>query len=271
MSPTATGCPSFTVISEPDLEGDGHYMVGTVNLDFLARFVNQLDLRAHSLGRLGAALWVDNDEVDRPVTSSICSATVARFSTFSNFTVPAYSVTIGRVCGSHVASCAPALTACRRQPQGCAVWNLVALALATIVVGNHHLAGAGDDDLLVLRIGDVAHGCGKPDHARTLGLDTALRRGTRRGAADVEGAHGQLRARFANRLGSDDADRLAGIDQRTASQVTAIALGAQDHNGFRRTTGCARDFVDAQLFDQIDLASSSSKVPAGKMTSWVSG
>ena len=42
--------------------------------------------------------------VERPVTSSICFATVAPSSTFSNFTVPAYSVMMGRVCGSQTAS-----------------------------------------------------------------------------------------------------------------------------------------------------------------------
>ena len=40
--------------------------------------------------------------VDRPVTSSTCFATVTPSSTFSNFTVPAYSVMIGRVVASHV-------------------------------------------------------------------------------------------------------------------------------------------------------------------------
>ena len=48
--------------------------------------------------------------VERPVTSSICLATVTPSSTFSNFTVPAYSVMIGRVSGSQLASCMPALT-----------------------------------------------------------------------------------------------------------------------------------------------------------------
>ena len=49
--------------------------------------------------------------VDKPVTSSVCFATVTPSSTFSNFTVPACSVIIGRVCGSQVAKVWPALMA----------------------------------------------------------------------------------------------------------------------------------------------------------------
>ena len=48
--------------------------------------------------------------VDNPVTSSICLATVTPSSTFSNLMRPAYSVMIGRVCGSHEASALPAFT-----------------------------------------------------------------------------------------------------------------------------------------------------------------
>ena len=44
------------------------------------------------------------------MTSSICLATVTPSSTFSNLMRPAYSVMIGRVCGSQVASTFPALT-----------------------------------------------------------------------------------------------------------------------------------------------------------------
>ena len=49
--------------------------------------------------------------VDKPVTSSTCLATVTPSSTFSKRTTPEYSVMIGRVNGSHVAKVAPALIA----------------------------------------------------------------------------------------------------------------------------------------------------------------
>ena len=48
--------------------------------------------------------------LDRPVVSSICLATVTPSSTFSKRISPAYSVMIGRVSGSQLASAWPALT-----------------------------------------------------------------------------------------------------------------------------------------------------------------
>ena len=44
--------------------------------------------------------------------------------------------------------------------------------------------------------------------------------------ADVEGAHGELRSRLADRLRRDDADRLAHVDRRSAREVAAVALAA---------------------------------------------
>ena len=48
----------------------------------------------------------------------------------------------------------------------------------------------------------------------------------RRRAADVERAHRELRARLADRLAGDDADRLADVDLVAARQVAPVALGA---------------------------------------------
>ena len=52
------------------------------------------------------------------------------------------------------------------------------------------------------------------------------------GAADVEGPHGQLGARLADRLGGDDADRFADVDRRAAGQVAAVAGAADADLGF---------------------------------------
>ena len=46
------------------------------------------------------------------------------------------------------------------------------------------------------------------------------------GAADVEGPHRQLGARLADRLGGDDADRLADIDRRAAGEIAPVAFAA---------------------------------------------
>ncbi len=48
--------------------------------------------------------------LDRPVFSSICLATVTPSSTFSKRVSPAYSVMMGRVSGSQLASDCPAFT-----------------------------------------------------------------------------------------------------------------------------------------------------------------
>ena len=63
-------------------------------------------------------------------------------------------------------------------------------------------------------------------HAVEIGLDEGLIRDLRR-AADVEGAHGELRARLADRLRRDDADRLAHVDGRAARQIAPVAFAAQ--------------------------------------------
>ena len=90
--------------------------------------------------------------VDRPVTSSTCFATVTPSSTFSNFTR-------ARVLGDDRARCRdptcastlPAFTGVAvLDQQRRAVRHLVALALAAVVVVDHHFAGARDDDQLAL-------------------------------------------------------------------------------------------------------------------------
>src|SRR5205085_3151562 len=47
-----------------------------------------------------------------------------------------------------------------------------------------------------------------------------------RRTANVEGTHGELRARLADRLRRDDADRLAHVDRRAAGKIAPVALGA---------------------------------------------
>src|SRR6185436_5848600 len=47
-----------------------------------------------------------------------------------------------------------------------------------------------------------------------------------RGTADVECTHGQLRARFADRLRGNHADSLTDFDRPASCEVTSIALNA---------------------------------------------
>src|ERR671920_245054 len=90
----------------------------------------------------------------------------------------------------------------------------------------HDLAGTRDHDQLALAVGHAAHRRVEADGAFALGLDARRHRRARSRAADVERAHGQLRARLADRLGGDDADRLADVDQAAAAEVAAVALRA---------------------------------------------
>ena len=64
---------------------------------------------------------------------------------------------------------------------------------------------------------------------------------TRR-TADVECAHRQLCAWFANRLCGDDADSLADVDRATCGKVSAITFDTATTPGF---TGKNRTNLDA--------------------------
>ena len=79
------------------------------------------------------------------------------------------------------------------------------------------------------------------EHDRAVGRGLEARRLVElRRAADVEGAHGKLGARLADRLGGDDADRLADIDRRAAGEVAPVAFGADAMLALadQRASGC---------------------------------
>ena len=84
-------------------------------------------------------------------------------------------------------------------------------------------------------------------------LDEGLVEHLRR-AADMEGAHGELGARLADRLGRDDADRLAHIDRRAAGEIAPIALAADAELASRRSepSGCGISWI-AGLLDLLDM------------------
>ena len=109
-SPTATSCPSFTVTMEPIWK----VMLTRVSVPVILTSspasssnltCGRTPLAAVEALRLGST----TTSVDKPVTSSSCLATVTPSSIFSKRMRPAYSVMMGRVCGSHVANTAPAL------------------------------------------------------------------------------------------------------------------------------------------------------------------
>src|SRR4029079_16923626 len=109
----------------------------------------------------------------------------------------------------------------------------VALAVAPLFVLDHQRSGAVHDDQLA-RLRIVSATALRLDHlqalvadrAGVLGVEGGLLRDSRRRAADVERTHRELRARLADRLGGDDADRQAELDQPSGREVAAVALRA---------------------------------------------
>ena len=96
-------------------------------------------------------------------------------------------------------------------------------------------------------------------------LDEGLVRELRR-AADVEGAHRQLRARLADRLRRDDADRLAHVDRRAAREIAPVAGAADAVLGLAGQHRADLHFLDAGGVDRGRYASSTIIRPAATIT-----
>ena len=135
-----------------------------------------------------------------------------------------------------------------------------------------------DDDLHVAAHDDHAAWSESRDDVAVADLDRALevRFEERlvdhlRRAADVEGAHGELRARLADRLRGDDADRLAHIDRRAAGEIAAVALAADAVLGLAGQHRADLHRLDAGRLDRLDVAALRSACPPATMTSPVAG
>src|SRR5262249_19844864 len=68
-------------------------------------------------------------------------------------------------------------------------------------------------------------------------------------AADVEGAHRELRARLADRLRRDDADGLAEVDHVATGQVAPVALHAHAAARLAGDHGAGLHALQARVFD----------------------
>ena len=179
--------------------------------------------------------------------------------------MPSFSVMIGIVYGSHSAMRSPGHLGALVGEQPRAIRHAVPRLLAAGLIEQHELAiaahhhrhaGRVDDDVAVL---DLHRGVERRLDRGLLGA--ALRR-----AADVEGAHRQLGAGLADRLGGDDADRLADIDDRAAREVAPIALAADAD----RASQVRTERIDTASMPALSIASTASssiRAPAGSTTS----
>ena len=91
------------------------------------------------------------------------------------------------------------------------------------------------------------------DGAVELGLDLRLLEHLRGSATDVERAHGQLRAGFADGLRGDDADGFAELDQAAGGQVAAVAVHANAVLAFASEHRADFDLLDAGAIDALGL------------------
>ena len=135
-----------------------------------------------------------------------------------------------------------------------AVRDLVALALAAELVDDGELARPRRRDPVALLL--VGHGLHVDEAHRTraLHLDAVHRGGPRRGAADVERTHRELRAGLADRLRRDHADGLAAVHAVAASEVASVALRADAVGGLARDRGADEQLVDRVRLERLDRA-----------------
>src|SRR5439155_21963719 len=87
--------------------------------------------------------------------------------------------------------------------------------------------------------------------AGVRGLVLRLLGNTRRRSADVEGAHRELRARLADRLRGDDADRFADLHQLAAGEVAAVAAAADSATRLAREHRTDLHLLDARFLNRI--------------------
>src|SRR6516164_1826421 len=124
-----------------------------------------------------------------------------------------------------------------------------ALGAVRIEHADDHIAGHGDR----LPVGILHHVLVLDlDRAVEVRLDDRLLRDLRR-AADMERAHGELRARLADRLRGDDAHRLAHIDRRAAGEIAPVALGAHSAGGLAGEHRADAQFLHPGGLDRFDL------------------
>ena len=89
--------------------------------------------------------------------------------------------------------------------------------------------------------------------AAVSGLHRGLLHALARGPADVEGPHGQLGARLADRLGRDDPDRLPDVHLMPVGEVSTVALLADAPSGMAGQNGADPEPLEPGHLQLLDL------------------
>ena len=155
------------------------------------------------------------------------------------------------LCGSHSQSMLPRLIV---WPSSTimigAVGNVVLLELATLGVEDLDFAVARQRDLLAFVVDDDVE-ADELDLALALALDVLLLDAAGGDAADVERTHRELRARLADRLGGDDPDGHALLDQLAGGQVHAVAAAADAQRRLAGHRAADLDLLDLHLLELL--------------------
>src|SRR5207253_945024 len=106
-----------------------------------------------------------------------------------------------------------------------AVNDVVALLLAVLFIDDGDQSGAVHGDGSAATAFDELH-VHELDNAVVARFERGALGDARGGSADVEGAHGQLRAGFADGLRGDDANRFAQFDHAAGGEVAPVAQRA---------------------------------------------
>ncbi len=135
-------------------------------------------------------------------------------------------------------------------PEARAVDDMVALLLAALFVndgdepGAVHGNGGAAATFDVLKVHELDDAVVARFKRRALG-DARSR------SADVERAHGELRARFADRLRGDDADGFAEFDHAAGGKVTPVAQRANAAAGFASEHGTDAHALDTRALHLV--------------------
>ena len=130
------------------------------------------------------------------------------------------------------------------------VGNVVFLELATLGVEDLDLAVTRQRDLLPFVV-DHDVQADELDLALALALDVLFLDAAGGDAADVERAHRELRAGLADRLGADDPDGHAHLDQLPGGQVHAVTAAANPQRRFAGHRAADLDLLDLHFLELL--------------------